>query len=76
MAGALLLAVRNIEDSAIQRRIGLAMISAHILGGLVVWAQHIAIWNSPAGAVLAGWLTLMPVVWFFLVRPRAANQVA
>jgi hypothetical protein len=61
LAGAMLLAVRTADHSVLQRRICLAMAAAHILGGLVVWAQQSAIWGSPLGVALAGWLWLSGV---------------
>ena len=71
LVGALLVAVREIVDPGIQRRISTAMILAHVLVALIVWAQHIAIWNSPAGLILATWLTLMPAIFgLLLVRQR------
>jgi len=74
LVGALLLAVKEIVDPGVQRRISLAMILAHLLGGLIIWARHIAIWNSPAGAILAVWFTLMPAIWLPLGRPHAVNE--
>jgi hypothetical protein len=76
LVGPLLLAVRNTADPGVQRRISICMVFAHILVGLIVWAQHIAIWNSPAGAILALWFTLMPAIWLLLLRPHAANEVS
>ena len=52
------LAVSTTHDSALQRRISFAMVAAHVPGGLMVWAQQSAIWGSPLGAVLDGWLWL------------------
>jgi hypothetical protein len=76
LVGPLLLAVKKIVDPGIQRQISLCMIFAHILVGLIVWAQHIAIWNSPAGAILAVWFTLMPAIWLLLIRTHTANEGA
>ncbi len=74
--GTLLLAVKKIVDPGVQRRISLCMIFAHLLVGLIVWAQHIAIWNSLAGAIPAVWFTLMSAIWLLLIRPHAANERA
>ncbi len=71
LVGVLLLAVREIVDPGIQRRVSCAMMAAHVLGALMVWAQQIAIWGSPAGAILAGWLTLIPATFgLLLMRQR------
>jgi vacuolar-type H+-ATPase subunit I/STV1 len=61
LAGAGLLAVRTVPDLAPQRRISFAMVAAHMLGGLVVWAQQSAIWGSALGVALDGWLWLASV---------------
>lgn len=55
LAGAALLAVRTTPDITLQRRISLAMVAAHVLGGIVMYAQQIAIWGSPSGLALEVW---------------------
>jgi hypothetical protein len=71
LLGTLLLAIKEIADVGIQRRISLAMIFAHTMVALIVWSQQIAIWNSPAGATMSAWLTLVPVVFgVVLIRQR------
>jgi hypothetical protein len=52
LLGALLLAIQEIQDRALQVRIGYVMVAAHALGGLIVLVQEIEIWNSPLGAML------------------------
>ena len=71
LAGALLLAVRTVHASVLQRRISFAMMAAHVLGGLVVWGQQISIWGSPLGVVLTGWLWLAGASFaLLLIRTR------
>jgi len=75
LAGAVLLAVRTTKDLVLQRRISFAMVAANILGGLVVWAQQSAIWGSPLGVVLAGWLWLAGVSFaLLLIRVRQEDS--
>lgn len=54
--GALLLAVRPVQDAVTQRRICIAMAVSHGLTWLILWAQQIAIWESPLGVVLTVWM--------------------
>jgi hypothetical protein len=73
LAGALLLAVRTVVDLEHQRRIGFAMVAAHVAGGLIVWSQQKAIWGSPLGAALTGWLWLAAAS-FAVVLIRESRQ--
>jgi hypothetical protein len=74
MAGMLLLAVRPVQDISIQRRIYVAMVVSHVLGGLILWSQQTAIWNSPLGAVLAAWPWLTAATFaFFVFRMRKSS---
>lgn len=76
MAGALLLAARPIEDVAIQRRIYIAMVVSHALGGLIIFAQQKAIWNSPLGATLTAWAWLTAALFaVFVFRMRKASSL-
>lgn len=77
LAGTLLLAVRTTRDSALQRRISWAMFAAHIPAALIVWAQQTAIWESPLGAAVEGWLWLAGMSFALVVirRPQAASGV-
>jgi hypothetical protein len=57
LVGALLLCVRTIvHDSRLQRAIATTMAATHVVGALILLAQQIAIWESPLGAVLTGWM--------------------
>jgi hypothetical protein len=57
--GALLGAVRAVEEPRIQRRIARVLVESHLVVIAVVTAQQIAIWNTPLG-----WAT---VVLFLLI---------
>jgi hypothetical protein len=77
LAGAVLLAVGTTQDVALQRRISLAMVAAHFLGGLVVYAQQSAIWGAPLGAVLEAWLWLAGVSFaLLLIKGRQEDSAA
>lgn len=76
LTGALLLAIREIGEPSVQRRVSLAVFLTHTLAGMVVWAQQIAIWSSPVGAILAGWLTLMTLAFgSLLIRPTQREKL-
>lgn len=76
MAGALLLAVRPIEDVSIQRRVYFALVVSHVLGGLIIKVQQTAIWNSPLGEILTAWAWLTAAVFaVFVFRMRKASSL-
>lgn len=77
LAGALLLAIRTLQDSDIQRRVSFALAATHLLGGLVIWAQQTAIWESPLGTALNGWLWLAAISFsVVLIQSRRASAAA
>ena len=74
MTGTLLLAVRPVQDISIQRRICVAMVVSHLLGGTIILVQQTAIWNSPLGAALAAWPWLTAIAFaFFVFRMRKSS---
>jgi hypothetical protein len=77
LAGAVLLAVSTAQDLVLQKRISFAMVAAHVVGGLVVWAQQGAIWSSSLGLALDGWLWLASISFaLVLIRVRQQGSVA
>jgi len=50
------------------------MAATHILGGLVVWVQQSAIWGSPLGVALAGWLWLSGVSFALVLIPARLDR--
>jgi hypothetical protein len=63
--GALLGAVRKVEDARIQRGIARVVIESHLVAVAVVTAQQIAIWVTPFG-----WLTV--AIFLFITAAYCA----